>query len=102
MTRARCLLISLVAAGGVVGAAASVISGSGCNSGAGDDVPVIPGPSIPAPSNGSSGGGEPPPGGDDGGTGTPGTDARVFDAGFPDTNQFPDAGIPLDGPVIMQ
>jgi hypothetical protein len=98
MTRARCLLIALVAAGGAVGAGASFISG--CDSGM-DDGPVIPGPSTPVPANGSNGSGEPPPGGEDGGTGTPTTDARVFDAGFPDTNQFPDAAIPLDGPIIM-
>lgn len=85
MTRARCLLISLIAAGGVVGAGASFISG--CDNGM-DDGPVIPGPSTPAPANGSNGSGEPPPS-EDGGMGTPTPDGRVFDAGT------------LDGAILM-
>lgn len=95
MTRARCLLVSLVIAGSAVGLAASAVSG--CEQGSGDDGPVIPGPgSMPNINGPNPGSGSAPPGAD-GGSGPPTPDAAVFDAGFPDTNQFPDAAIPVDG-----
>lgn len=91
--------MTVVAAGGMIAAGASAISG--CDNGM-DDRPVVPGPSTPDLNPGNDNGSPPPPGGDDGGTGAPPTDGRVFDAtGFPDTNQFPDAAVPQDGPIVV-